>query len=244
MRARIAYPLLALLVAALAGVWFDLLPGGWRLRRMLLDPRAQQLERDARHRAERIADFALEPTPPTAVVFLGSSTIERFDLAAAFPGRPALNRGIGNEALDLLRERWRASVPADAAGLVLYLGSVDLRQRLRSAEDFALALRALLRELRARHPTADVVVLGLLPERGMTAESARELAAFNAALELGAREIEAHFLPTDRAPLRAADGSLSEAFSSDRLHLSDEGYAVLSRWILDSERPIATMLRP
>jgi len=226
---------LLVLVASvgLAAAWFDFVPGGWRLRRMLGADEAHSEYESAR--AQRLADFAAQTPPARAFVFLGSSTIERFDLARWFPLAPALDRGIGNEPLVDLASRALASIPTDAQALVLYAGSIDFR-RCASAEVDALPDRIdrLLAQLVSERPGCELVVLGILPERAMTPERVAALARLNAHLADHAHARGATFVETARPPLALAHGALSEGFSCDSLHLSDDGYAVLAGWIAEA----------
>ena len=224
---------LALVASAwLAAAWFDLVPSGWRLRRLLgRDDAAAAYERA---RAARLADFAAQSSPQRAFVFLGSSTVERFDLARWFPLAPTLNRGIGNEPLADLSERALACIPKDARALVLYAGSIDFRRTASEHVDaIADGVDALLARIVADHPNCELVVLGILPERAMTAERVAALGRLNAHLADHARARGAEFVETARSPLALESGALAEAFSCDSLHLSDEGYAALAGWIAE-----------
>jgi lysophospholipase L1-like esterase len=219
------------LLALVGAAWFDLVPGGWRLRRLAgFDEAVARYERE---RAARRAAFRAEPVPPDCAVFLGSSTIERWDLRRSFPGLAALNRGIGNEPLAGLDARLLEDLPESARVAVLYAGSVDFRRG--SAEAQAAlpdSVDRLLARLGSERPRCRVVLLGLLPERDMPRERVEALARANAHLAAHAEARGAIFVETNLSPLANAEGSLSEDFSSDALHLSDEGYAQLSRWTL------------
>lgn len=226
--------LLALVASAsFAAAWLDLVPGGWRLRRALGhdDARANY----ERHRVERLAYFASEATPPSAIVFLGSSTVERFDLARWFPLAATLNRGVGNEPVADLDERLLASVPPDARAVVLYAGSIDFRRAAGdSGPDVADRIDALLARLVEQRPACELVVLGVLPEREMAPDRVAALASLNAHLADHARARGASFVETARPPLATDVGSLAESFSCDSLHLADDGYAVLAGWIAEA----------
>lgn len=234
----------ALAVASLGllGAWFDLLPGGWRLRQLAGRGEAARYREQ---RAERLAQFRCERAPAGAVVFLGSSTIERFPLDQAFPGAPVLGRGIGNEPLAELALRLEESVPPDAGGLVLYAGSVEFRAGpAGGVEALAAEFGALLARLRRLRPQTALCVLGILPERAMSAARVAELRSLNARLAEQARGLGAVFVATDRPPLAEPDGSLSEAFSCDRLHLDADGYEVLAAWLRSEAGPLSPLLAP
>jgi len=85
-------------------------------------------------------------------------------------------------------------------------------------------------------------LIGLLPEWGFPADEVGALAAANAALRDLAREQDLVFIATDRAPITAADGSLSKDHSADRLHLDERGYRVLAGWLLDEGGEVAERL--
>jgi len=232
-RVRSIALLLLVVLSTLTAAWQGWVPGGWRLRRMLgQQGHSARYERD---RARRLAEFSQQVPPPRAFVFLGSSTIERFDLARWFPLAASLERGIGNEPLADLAARTLSCVPSDAQALVLYAGSIDFR-RSASAEVDALVDRIdrLLELIVRERPSCELAVLGLLPERAMPPERVAALARLNAHLAAHARARGAMFVETARAPLALPSGALSEACSTDSLHLSDEGYAVLADWIAEA----------
>lgn len=246
-RLRIALAVLLLLAVALAAAWFDVLPGGWTLRGLAGARTGEAVAAYRAHRDARLAEFARDNAlaPPGAVAFLGSSTIERFPLAACFPGKPALNRGISGEPLEELAERLAASLPdAPLAGLVLYAARIDFRADPSRPEPLARRAAALLDRLAELRPGVPVCVLGLLSERGLSPDGAARLARFDAELEREVRARGQTFVRSARPPLVDGRGALAEAFSSDPLHLGSEGYTVLARWIAEEGGPAGRALAP
>ncbi len=239
--AALALPLLALLA------WFGAIPGGWTLRGWI-EPHADRRAREqAEYSAGRMAGFQAENerAAPGAVVFLGSSTMERFPLSEAFPGRPCLDRGIGDETATELLARLDASLPdARPAGVVLYAASVDFRREGRPPEVIEARVLALVRRLRARLPGIPIALIGLLSERDAPAELVARLRRTNARLAELARTSGLAFVATDRPPLTLPSGALSEAYSADRLHLSEAGYRHLARWLLEDGGDVAPLLAP
>ena len=238
-------PLLAgLLVAAyLALAWFELVPGGWRLRNLFEPWPERRARRELEHREERLEQFRAEQHGSRPVVFLGSSTIERFPLAEVFPGISALNRGVAFEDSRRLLERLEVGVPGDAVGFVLYVASIDHRFTDATAGEVAGALRRVVEALRTRHPEAPVAVLGLLPERELGASARERLEAANAALAQASVELGAVFVPTDRPPLADPEGHLELTLSTDELHLSPAGYSVLGGWLRSESGALGALLR-
>lgn len=244
-------PLLVLLALAcgayLTLAWFEQVPGGWRLRN-LFEPHAErEAARRAAWRERRLAEFAAE-VPPTGplVAFFGSSTVERFPLAASFPGAPTLNRGVAFESSTALLDRLGVGVPRPLAGAVLYIGSIDHRFEEARPEDLMGAVQRIVGQLRAEHGDLALVLLGLLGERALSEQGKARLDRANEALAEAARLLGGRcvFIPTDRPPLSSEGGQLAEGLSTDSLHLSREGYQVLAGWILEEGGDVARLLRP
>lgn len=226
-------------------VWTDVLPGGWRLRGWVTPHAIRQARQWAEHSVQRRMIFATEqPSPEGAVVFLGSSTMERFPLDTAFPGVPCLDRGIGNESLPRLLERLPESLPeARPAGAVLYLGSIDFRAQGRAPEHISSLASLAVNWIRERHPDLPLVILGILPEREMEPEALNRLARTNSALARMCEEEDCTFLPTSRPPITDGEGSLNAEVAADQLHLNARGYAALTEWLQQDDGPVGAALR-
>lgn len=229
----------------------DVVPGGWRLRSFLESPAARQARETAQrseHRETRLAGFAREPAPPPGgVLFIGSSTIELFDLERAFgaAGVAVVQRGIGDEEIALLEERFLTTlVRVEPSVVVLYAASVDVRRPTREgrfADGERLAERVLdLVDLALEgDPERRVVVLGTLPEtddhRGVRARADSLVRHLRAGVEARPR---ATLVPLARPPLVDEDtGLLNPAYARDRLHLNERGYEHVASW-LRAEIPV------
>jgi lysophospholipase L1-like esterase len=193
-----------------------------------------------------VATFASEAAdvPAGAVVFLGSSTISGFPLAARFPGAPALNRGISGETALGLLGRIDASLPVTRpAGAVLYTGVNDLRHHSIAPPEVVARVGRVLDAIEARFPGVPAAIVEGMPERDDSAETLGRLHALNDGLRSLAEQRRASLVRTNRPPLATAEGRLSPAMTADGVHLNDEGYKVLARWILEdggaAARPLA-----
>ena len=237
----------------------DVIPGIWDIQHWGVDVEAEARTERRLHRESRLAVFGAQEqaiverlaADPDAgpVVLLGSSTMERFDAAAAFPGAWILNRGIGDEPAYQLVERLEASLPPAAwpraAGFVLYVASVDYRRMHAGPRAVVLRTEDVLDRLDELAPGVPRLLVGLLPDRRLGEERRAVLEAINADLaSLAADRSDVTLLPTDRAPLRDAEGELSAEHSSDPLHLNGLGYQVLASWIRLEGGPISTVLAP
>jgi lysophospholipase L1-like esterase len=238
------------LAVALAGLYVGLAlhghaPGGWRLRTLVHSPAeiAEAARQD--HRADRLQGFANERVRPGGVLFIGSSTIEFFDLAAAFPEAHAINRGIGDEDLSGLRARFAGTLDATAcAAIVLYAGSVDFRRLERPSAEIAREVAELLEMASSAAPNARVVLLGILPERDQSEAMAVRLESTNRALEaLAESRPTVSFVNTCRPPVaEEASGALARGMSRDRIHLNERGYKEAASWILHADEVVGRLL--
>jgi lysophospholipase L1-like esterase len=231
-----------------AGVWFELLPGGWRLRSLFEDPAAESARATSLHILERLRAFSAEEPGAArgAVLLLGSSTIERWPTADCFPGKRVLDHGLSAATLELQERLFDACLPAaPPAGVVLYGGSIDLRFPAEPPEQALARLPRLVQRLRVRYGhSLPITLLGILPARHMDEAAQQALAAANEQLRVGARENALAFVPTARPPLAGPDGALAPDLSSDELHLDLEGYRVLSRWLVTEGGEAGRALAP
>lgn len=231
-----------------AGAWFDLLPGGWTLRSCFADAAAADRSHASLHVLERLRSFAAEDPAAArgAVLLLGSSTIERWPLEDSFPRKRVVDHGLADATLELQERVFDACLPyATPVGVVLYAGSLDLREPQEPVEQALARIPHLARRLRVRYgPALPITLLGILPARHMDEAAQKALAAANESLRVFARENALSFVPTARAPLAGADGCLPESLSVDEVHLDLEGYRVLTRWLLTEGGEAGRALAP
>ena len=229
--------------------WIDVVPGLWDLQHAGQDVAQIDAEHQARHREARLATFTVDKAKPGSVLFLGSSTIERLPFDYLFPGALAVNRGVGAEPSHFLHERLASSVD-DAiwptiTGVVFYAAAIDRLRESAPADVIADRVDAIVADALDLAPKAEVLLLGLLPQREMSATESAHLLATNAALKsLAQARDRVSFLETNRAPLRTPAGTLATAYSVDRLHLNGDGYQVLSGWIRKESPALSAKLFP
>lgn len=237
--------LAAVLLLALA--WHDFLPGGWRLRSFFRpDSRPQALE-DAARLSERLSAFAREdPTiAPGSILFLGSSTIERFPFAEAFPGKLCVGRGVASLSAGVLAANLDAFLPpARPAGVVLYTGAIDWRASGRDESLLVDRVAAVVDATARGLPGVPLLLLGLLPERTMPSDAVAGLRRANERLAALAASRSIAFLDPARPPIADRAGALSAEASTDRFHLNAEGYRHLARWIVEEGGGVGALLAP
>lgn len=195
------------------------------------DPVADALTTALRHFAQQ---DAAAPPRPGGIVFTGSSSIERWNLDASFPGAAALNRGIGGTRmpdigshLDELALRYRPRT------IVLYAGDNDIAAA-RSPAEIAADFQSIADRVRATLPDTRLVFIGIKPSlaRWTLIAQVRETNALvrrlcDADRNLVYVDIEASMLDDEGRPR-------AELFDDDGLHLSAAGYRLWARQVAPS----------
>lgn len=183
---------------------------------------------------EKMAEFEeadrQAPPQPGGVVFVGSSSIRKWDLPRWFPdlSGPVLNRGFGGSEIEhsiaeapllVLRHKPRA--------IVLYAGDNDIDNG-KSAERVAADFADFVRTVRAELPETMLFYIAIKPSTARW-DHADEMREANRAIQ---SRCEAD--PTLRfvdiwTPMLGADGKPREALlADDGLHLTDAGYELWS----------------
>ncbi len=236
---------LACLVLVLS--WNDMLPGGWRLRGLVLGEAGRESWTRERHAAHRLELFSAsrEAVPQGGIIFLGSSTIERFPLAEVFPGKPCLNRGINGDTVLELSSRLDESLPASKpAALIVAIGGNDLRRVGLSAKVASEQAARLMDELRRRYPDVPITWIGLFGESRASERELEQAQRYNEATKREAQRRGITFLATQREPLVDAEGRLQVRLAADRYHLNEDGYRVLGDWIVSEGGAVGHLLSP
>lgn len=185
------------------------------------------------------ADADARLAPPAAgerrVVFLGDSITDGWDLAAAFPGRPYVNRGIGAQVTAQMLVRFRQDVVALRPAAVVILGGTnDLTGMLQAETPASIVANIAAMADIARANGIRVVLGSVLPVSNYPPDHdyllrERPLASLRA-INAGLRDLaRAHgYVVADYAtPLTDARGMLRAGCSDDGLHPNAAGYALM-----------------
>lgn len=177
-----------------------------------------------------IADFeALDrESPPKAggVLFVGSSSIRRWDLERWFPGSGVTNRGFGGSQIaDSIRHFDRFVVPHQPRSIFFYAGDNDISAG-KSVEAVAADFASLADRVRTRLPKTRLWFIAIKPSLSRwqlwptMKEANRRIAA------LCGKDPMLEFVDVV-TPMLGADGKpMPELFVADGLHLTDEGYRI------------------
>lgn len=233
-------------LVALVLAWHDVLPGGWRLRSYITPDAERGALADRVHALERLVEFEAENAslPPGAVVFIGSSTIERFPLATCFPSKPCVNRGIASQSAVELAQHVVETLPDRPGGIVLYSGSIDFHERGAEPRDVESALAATVHSIRARFPNVAIAWIGVMPRREMSQPELERLRTLRDLLRARAQREGLAYVDTLRPPFTSSRGDLAEEVSTDRYHLNARGYTQLAQWILEDGGAVGQILAP
>ena len=187
---------------------------------------------DAQGRWEKdIATFEaadrLSPPPRGEVVFVGSSTIRLWDLAASFPDLKAINRGFGgSEMADSTRYVDRIVVPYAPRVVVVYAGDNDIMGI--TSEQVVIAFEQFARAVHAKLPSTRIVYIGIKPSPLRWAQVDRMRAANTAIEQFCQRDDRIAFVDVDHAMLGWDEKPRPELYQADGLHLTPAGYHILN----------------
>ena len=178
----------------------------------------------------------VSPPPQNAIVFIGASSIVRWDLKTSFPelGEQAINRGFGGSlAADSVRYADRIVIPYKPRMVVFYAGDNDVEANhtpQQIADDFA----AFDRKVHAALPDTQIVFISIKPSirrfpwieqiKGANA-LVRQYCATHAHLTFV--DIVPQMLGPDGKPRK-------ELLVEDGLHMTPAGYRIWN----DALRPI------
>ena len=164
------------------------------------------------------------PPPKGGIVFVGSSSVRKWNLGKWFPGKDMINRGFGgSQMVDSLHYAHRVILPHRPRAVVLYAGDNDINKG-KTPERVFLEWKALVGRIRATLPKTRIFFMAIKPSikrRALmeTMGRANELIRAHAETDPGLYYVDIF------KPMLGADGEpRKELFEKDNLHLNDEGY--------------------
>ena len=161
---------------------------------------------------------------PGGVLFVGSSSIKLWNLPAALPQLPVINRGFGGSHMsDVTHFAARIIIPYRPAAILVYAGDNDLgagKTPGRVVADF----QQLVANVRAKLPTTPIVFLSIKPSPLRWSKIEQQRAANNMVQEMVSQDATLRYVDL-AAPLLDDKGEpVAGYFRADRLHLSFLGY--------------------
>jgi lysophospholipase L1-like esterase len=181
----------------------------------------------------------VSPPPKGEIVFVGSSTILRWDTAAAFPDLKVINRGFGGSWLsESVRYAERIVIPYEPRLVVLYAGDNDISQGLMS-EQVAFEFEKFVRVIHARLPQTRILYVGIKPSVLRWLSDERMDKANDLIRDMCGKDDRLGFLDLGDVMLGWDEKPRPELFVADGLHLSPEGYRMWNLIIRPFLLPVA-----
>ena len=192
---------------------------------------------DPQRYAEAMAEFAVQdqqsPPPANAIVFVGSSSIRRWDtLLEDMRPLTVINRGFGGSNMrDAVHHIEAAVLTYKPRAVVLYEGDNDLSSYGASPAMVMAAFEEFYQQLHSALPATRLYLLSIKPSLSR-ADEWPVMNSTNAMLKSSCAE-KPHCAYIDVAtPTFSKDGSLSESlFVEDLLHMTPAGYAIWTKTI-------------
>lgn len=188
---------------------------------------AETPDPDPERFAESIAAFAhwdsKNSFPPGANLFVGSSSIRMWPTAAAFPGKPVINRGFGGSELsDVIYFYDQVIKPYAPARIFLYGGDNDIGRGKKADQVFEDYIQ-IVAMVAADLPCTELIFISIKPSKQRWNKWPIMLQG-NRMIEEYARK-RPHLGYADLAtPLLDETGNPRDVFADDGLHLSEKGY--------------------
>jgi lysophospholipase L1-like esterase len=166
----------------------------------------------------------ITPAPRGGVVFVGSSTMRRWDVASYFPDLKIINRGIdGTELADALKYVDRLVLRYEPRLVVLYAGDNDISFG-KLSEQVGVDFERFVRAVHAKLPQTRILYIGVKPSLLRWIQIDRMRLANQVIRAICERDDRLAFLDFDGLMLGWDEKPRRELFVEDGLHLSPLGY--------------------
>ena len=179
-----------------------------------------------KHNPERLESFAKsKPNEKRAIVFLGDSITEKWDLPKAFPGLKIANRGIGGDTTRGMLYRLKDNVlDLNPKAIVILAGINDLLQQPKGTpETITSNMHSILDQISKANPSTPVLLCETLPSKSV---GDGEVAAVNAAVDkIALAYPNVHRVKTYASFLNR-DGSINLSLYLDGTHPNPTGYEI------------------
>jgi glycerophosphoryl diester phosphodiesterase len=164
-----------------------------------------------------------------AILFAGSSSIRLWStLEKDMAPYPVIQRGYGGSNLgDFAVYAGRIFDPHPCKAIVMFIGNdITGREKDKSPKEVAGLFRNILKTIRKTHPDTPVFWIEVTPTESRWKVWPEIQKANNLIEEICDNQSNTYLIKTDTAFLDNNGQPIIEYFRSDRLHLSEKGYAV------------------
>ena len=192
---------------------------------------AQAPDPDPTRFAETFAEFetwdAENFIPEDGIVFIGSSSINYWRTAEAFPGLPVINRGFGgSQASDAVHWVHEGVLKYDPAVVVYYEGDNDTSVAGKKADQVFEDMHEFVHAVHSSGSDAQILFLSIKPAPARM-DAWPEAQRANAMLKAFAEEHDGiHYADVGSDLLNSAGQPIPEFFVADGIHMTPSGYHV------------------
>jgi len=166
------------------------------------------------------------PPPKGEIVFVGSSTIHRWDVGAYFPDLKIINRGIdGTELSDAVRYIDRLVLRYEPRLVVVYAGDNDIGGG-KISEQVSVDFERFVRAVHAKLPQTRILYIGIKPSPLRWLQIDRMRLANQVISAICERDDRLAFVDFDNLMLGWDEKPRRDLYVEDGLHLSPLGYQV------------------
>ena len=170
----------------------------------------------------------------TNYLFLGDSITEYYDLDKYFPNMPVVNSGIvSNTTEDILDDMKERVYDYNPSKVFLLIGTNDLRDE-KSVAEVVDNIKKIIEEIKINKKEAEIYLESIYPvnekinKRGVEGRKNEDIKEINKQLKKYAKKENITFINIyDK--LVDDKGLLNEDYTTDGLHLNDNGYEVITK---------------
>lgn len=171
-------------------------------------------------------------------LFLGDSITEQYDLDEYYNDLPVVNSGIsGNKTKDLLNDLNNRVYQYNPSKVFLLIGTNDIQSKV---EDDVIInnIKKILEDIHENRPYAKLYLEAIYPvdegSSGAQDRTNKEIQSINASLEDYCKKNDITFIDMYDLLLDSESDKdrLFEDYSKDGLHISDEGYEVITKELM------------
>lgn len=173
---------------------------------------------------------------PDNYLFLGDSITDYYDLDKYYPDMPTVNSGVsGNTTLDILKDMKERAYQYNPSKVFLLIGTNDLDTKY-SREDIIENIEKILSEIKENRPKAELYLESIYPVNPDVRRSKAgnrnndDIKQINKELKKYCKENKINYINLYDL-LKDEDDNLKAEYTKDGLHLSDEGYQVVTEEI-------------
>jgi lysophospholipase L1-like esterase len=166
-------------------------------------------------------------TPPNPILFVGSSSIRKWDaLQTSFGNYNVINRGIGGAVInDIVYYLNDIVFPYHPRQIVLYVGENDLPNENLTADSILIQTKKLFRKIRATLPTTPIIYISFKPSPSRDRFQAKAKESIGLIQQFLAKEKNVVYIDVYSLMLKNGK-SRPELFVDDQLHMNAEGYKI------------------